>query len=401
MHERFSRAIRQWAAQALAPVWQEEGRRVRWGIWRSMWRGIWWRLAAGGMRRQRAAYYGYLAGRLAPGGGRTLRALFEDDARRYGPREARGWLSMQWAQRCALQGGDLEQLWQGVFPATELRLLRVAQHAGADALRQTLQDLAQAVALVTKVRTGVQQTLSVAVLACLILLVMLAAVPVWTAPHLAAMFGPMPPVFHGRAASALFSFAGGLMQAWPWLLMPALALCVLLPASFTRARGRLRLRLDKLAPWRLHRDFHAVRFLALLQVLLRPRSGMVMPMRDQLELLWSALPPWLQWHVERMNETLAHGAPVGEIFATGLFERETRWMLDDMVEADGLDGGMAQIQARLESLVAGRVLARARFWRWAMLLGAAGGVLALLFWHYMVIDDLRRALTNYHAAGMS
>ncbi|CAM4326061.1 hypothetical protein [Kerstersia similis] len=389
MSERFIDRIRRWKSQR-GP--QGLGSGLQW---------VWRRLAAGSMRRRRAAYYAYLAGRLGQGGGRTLRGLFEDDARRYGAWEARGWLSQQWAQRCAQQGGDLEQLWQGVFPATELRLLRVAQHAGSDALRQTLQDLAQAVALVMKVRASVQQTLAVALLACLVLLAMVLAVPVWTAPHLAAMFGHMPPLYHGQAARTLFAFADGLTQIGPWLAVPGLGLAILLPLSFTEASGRLRLALDHLAPWRLHRDFHAVRFLALLQVLLRPRAGMVMPMRDQLELLWSALPAWLQWHVERMNEVLASAAPIGGIFATGLFERETRWMLDDMLEAGGLDGGMAQIQAKLETQVAARVLARAHFWRWVLLLAAAGGVLSLLFWHYMVIDDLRRALANYHAAGAS
>ncbi|MCH4271444.1 hypothetical protein [Kerstersia gyiorum] len=372
------------------------------GMWRVFSDGaqrLWQRVAAAEMRRRRAGYYGYLAGRLAQDQGRTLRTLFESDARRYGRWEARGWLSGQWAQRCTQQGGDLEQLWQGVFPATELRLLHVAQQAGGEALRQTLRDMAQAVALILKIRAGVRQTLAVALLACLILFATLLAVPVWTAPHMAAMFGDMPTAYYGQAARALFAFATGLEQVWPWLAAPGVILLFLLPASFTHARGRLRQVLDYLAPWRLHRDFHAVRFLALLQVLLRPRAGMVMPLREQLDLLWDALPPWLQWHVERMSEALARGGQVREMFATGLFERETRWMLDDMLEADGLDGGMAQIQAQLEAQAAAGVLGRAKFWRWCLLLLAAAGVLALLFWHYMVIDDLRHALANYQAAG--
>lgn len=361
---------------------------------------VWW-VTAAGMRRRRADYYVYLSGRLRQGGRiRTLRGLFEDDARRYGAWQERGRLSAQWAMRCDQLGGNLEQLWQGVFPATELRLLRVAQQAGGDALAETLHDLSVAVALIMKLRAGVWQTLAAALVSMVVLAASYLAVPLWTAPRMAAMFGHIPTAYYGQATRALFGMAQFLSGAWPWLAAAGCVLIAALPASFSQLSGRTRQWLECLAPWRMHRDFHAVRFLALLQVLLRPRAGMVMPLREQLDLLWGALPPWLQWHVEKMQAALAAGGQVQGIFATGLFDRETRWLLDDLVEAGGLDAGMALIRTQLESRVAARVLARARFWRWVLLLAAVTGVLTLLFWHYAVIDELRRALANHHAAGM-
>jgi hypothetical protein len=87
-----------------------------------------------------------------------------------------------------------------------------------------------------------------------------------------------------------------------------------------------------------------------------------------------------------------------EIFGTGLLDADTWWYMADMMDALGMEAGLAQVRLRVESRLLARVRRQASVLRWALLLTSVAGVLGITLWHYAVIDELRQALTNFYAS---
>ncbi|VFR47667.1 Integral membrane protein [plant metagenome] len=356
-----------------------------------------WFHASRQLRRERADYYEYLAERMAAGvGGKTLLALFRGDAARRG-NAPRARLSAEWARRCEASGGDLFEVWSGVFPEEDLLLLRTAQQAGAAALVQALRDLADATRLVEGARRTLRQTLAAGVVALCVLAGMLAAVPHYTAPRLWRTFQGVPLELHGPTAQAFQQFSVWL-QAW----LPAClsGLCIVLSGfvlSLPRHTGRVRTVLDRHAPWSLYRDFQGLRFLLLLALLLRPQGHRVIALRDALARVAGSSGVWVAWQAQRVGDRLDAGWAGADVFDTGLFDPELGGFLQDMIDAHGMDTGLRRATERLRTQALRRLSGQAQAWRWVLLLGALAGLLALAAWHYAVIDDLRRAMMIHHA----
>lgn len=351
------------------------------------------------LRRGRADYYEYLAERMQAGAGaKTLLDLFLDDARRYGPGTPRGSLSHRWAVACQEQGADIYLIWQGVFPDEELLLLRIAQQSGAEAFAQTLADLAAAVRLITQVRRDLLQTVGVGLAALAVLLAMLAAVPYYTAPRLWHAFQGVPHSHLGPAAKAFREFATALERGWPWLAAGVTALAAGCLASLPLYTGALRAVLDRVAPWSLYRDFQALRFLALLALLVRRRGHRVMALREALGRIAGGASRWMAWQAQRMCERMDLGAAGASIFDTGLLERETLWFMQDMIDAHGMDQGLLRGRSRLETRAVRRLVRQSRALRWLLLLASLACLFGLLAWHYGVVDELRRALMLHQAS---
>nr|MBF0684792.1 general secretion pathway protein [Pseudomonas sp.] len=72
--------------------------------------------------------------------------------------------------------------------------------------------------------------------------------------------------------------------------------------------------------------------------------------------------------------------------------------LADMMTVHGVDGGLSRTRQRIESRIIVDVLRRALALHWTILLFAVGVLIAMTFWHFSVIDELRRALQAYYAA---
>lgn len=350
-------------------------------------------------QRQRADYYDYLADLIDSLQGRkTLRDMFDDDAHRYGPRTVRGRLALRWSRLYQESGGDLAATWAGAVPDDERQLIATAQRAGGGALAQALRDLADAARLVGQVRDTLTATCAAGVVALAVAIGLLCAVPFFTVPRLQQVFQALPPDYYGPLTQALYAVSQVLRQ---WLVFWAALLAGgawLAAWSMPALTGPWRARLDRLFPWRLYRDFHAIRFLAMLAVLLRQRGNIDTRLRQALvALAWHA-PPWLAWHVDEMLARVERGVVGANTFDTGLLDGETGWFMADMIAARGVEAGVAQARARVESRTLARVRRQALALRWAMLLGAVVAVLALALWHYGVIDELRRALTNFYAS---
>lgn len=358
------------------------------------------RLDAWRFRAARADYYEYLAEMLrALQGRKTLLDHFEDDAVRYGPSSVRGRLSKHWARRYQETGGDLAAAWAGALPADECLLIAAGQQAGGDALVEVLRDLAHVTRLMHRLRGELVATTAAGLAAACVACALLCAVPYYTVPRLQQVFQSLPEDYLGPVTRKLYALARGVrrtLAAWAFGLPAGAALVFW---SLPNLTGRLRGRLDRFLFWRLYRDFHAIRFLAMLGVLLRRRGNIDTRLREALSsLAWNAR-PWLAAHVAAMLARIDAGIVGVDSLETGLLDRELWWFLADMSAAHGLAEGLQQTRLRVESHAAARLRRQAQVLRWACLLGSAGAVIGLTLWHYAAIDELRRALMQFHAAG--
>lgn len=354
-----------------------------------------WRFGA-----MRGDYYAYLAEMLrALQGRKTLLDHFEDDARRYGPASVRGRLSRHWARRYQETGGDLAAAWAGSLPADECLLIAAGQQAGGDALVEVLQDLAHVTRLIHRIRGELIATTAAGLVAACVACALLWAVPYFTVPRLQQVFQGLPGDYLGPVTRNLYALAHGVRRTLAvWVLgLPAGA--ALMFWSLSNFTGRLRARLDRFLFWRLYRDFHAIRFLAMLGVLLRRRGNIDTRLREALSgLAWNAR-PWLAAHVGTMLARIDAGIVGVDSLDTGLLDRELWWFLTDMAAAHGLVGGLQQTRLRVEFHAAERLRRQAQALRWVCLLCSAGTVIGLALWHYAAIDELRRALMQFHATG--
>jgi hypothetical protein len=348
----------------------------------------------------RGDYYGYLADLVeAVDGRKTLRDIFADDARRYGEGCVRGRLSRHWASAFEACGGDVARAWAGTLPVDELQLLHAAQGAGAGAFCATLRDLSRTCGLLDDVRGTLVGTLAAGVVAAILVGCMACAVAYFTVPQLQAVFQGVPAHYYGASTRRLFCAAVLLRNAWPAGLAGLCIGCWMIAWSLPNLVGAARARLDRLPFLRLYRDFHGIRFLSILSVLVRQRGNVDTRLREALLAQAAGARPWLAWHVQAMLTRIEAGLVSAETFATGLLDQEVQWYLDDLISARGLESGIATAASRVQDRVLPRVRREALVLRWALLCGAVAALLGLAMWHYAVIDELRRALIHFHSGG--
>src|SRR5690606_38172406 len=306
--------------------------------------------------RNRRSYYEYLAALLqGTAGARTLKQIFAADARRYGPQSASGSLSRRWLELFQAAGGDLYATSFGTFPVNELAILRGAQSQGTDTLVATLVELSRVVGVIDTARNILRTSLLTAVLALAIVTATVLLVPAFTVPRLREAFGAIPVEYHGGAASSLFRFADVIAQLWPIALLCSVLIACLVPISFARYVGWGRSWLDRIGPWRVYRQVHALRFLAMLAVALGKGEHGATRLRQGLELQLAGATPWLAAHVLRMVHHVDSGRQGVAIFDTGLMDPSQLWFLDDMVAARGLTPGLRACSDWVERHVLGVV----------------------------------------------
>lgn len=356
------------------------------------------RLDALRFRARRADYYEYLADLVEGTQGRkNLRDIFDDDARRYGRRTVRGRLSHYWAAAYLEAGGDLGAAWSGTLPTDECVLLGCVQDEGGD-LAAALRDLARAVRLGADAWVAVVSAAAAGVAAAAVALALLCAIPFFSVPRLQQVFQTVPPEDYGRLTRGLFALAQALRQ---WLLLWlvfSIGVTLLSLWSLPNVTGAFRAACDRWLLWRLYRDFQAIRFLCLLAVLVRQHGAADTRLRHALAVQARGARPWMHAHLQSMLNRLDGGASGPEIFSTGLLDDETWWYMADMMDALGLESGLARVRQRVESRLLARVRRQAAVLRWSLLIGSLATVLGVTLWHYGVIDELRRALTNFYAS---
>ncbi|MGS1106584.1 hypothetical protein ACVCNH_10100 [Achromobacter anxifer] len=356
------------------------------------------RLDALRFRAGRADYYEYLADLVEGTQGRkNLRDVFEDDARRHGGDTVRGRLSRHWAAMYLEAGGDLGAAWTDTLPSSECLLLSCVQEEGGD-LSAALRDVARAVRLASDAWLALVSAAMAGVAAAAVAFALLCAIPFFSVPRLQQVFQAVPAEDYGRLTRALFALAQGLRQWLALWLVLLLGLALLSLWSLPRYIGSLRPGLDRWLLWRLYRDFHAIRFLALLAVLVRQHGAADTRLRRALAVQARDAAAWMHAHLQDMLGRIDGGQTGPEIFGTGLLDADTWWYMADMMDALGMEAGLAQARLRIESRLLARVRRQASALRWSLLLSSLVAVLGITLWHYGVIDELRHALTNFYAS---
>jgi type II secretory pathway component PulF len=230
-------------------------------------------------------------------------------------------------------------------------------------------------------------------------MVLACAAPYYTVPRLQAIFQAVPDAYHGTLTRALFSFAELVRDGLPLLAAGTAGGLWLVLWSLPNLVGPWRRRLDGWFIWRLYRDVNAIRFLALLAVLVRRRGNVDIRLRQALAMQADHAGPWLGWHIRQMLGRIDTGLVGADSFDTGMIDRSIWWHLHDMIAAHGMAAGLDRAADRVERRALSRVGRQAQALRWVLLLGAVAAVIGLALWHYAVVDELRRAMMHVHAAG--
>ncbi len=354
--------------------------------------------AAWQFKSQRADFYDYLADLIsATSGTKTLLSIFQDDARRYPASSVRGVLSMSWSQRFPETGGDLFATWFGSLPTEDLVAIQAAQYAGAGALPQTLRQLSAVVRVTDAASREFFQTIVTGLLSMLVACTSVFLIPMFTADRLVQAFVSLPAEYYGPMANALFTTSEWLRRIW-WLIVLALGLLVWSVVwSLPNQVGSIRQVLDRWAIWRLYRVVHAVRFLSLLAVLLKPRGNIGARLREALQIQALGATPWLRSHVASMLSRIDAGFKAIDALDTGLVDDETWWYFTDMVNTLGLDQGLQRTCQRLSLHTVKKLSAQALIIRWVLLMCSVAVVLGIAFWHFRVFEELRQGLSLYYA----
>ncbi|WMD23144.1 hypothetical protein RAS12_12425 [Achromobacter seleniivolatilans] len=348
-------------------------------------------------RSRRADYYEYLADLVEGTQGRkSLRDIFEDDARRYGPGTVRGRLSRHWALSYLEAGGDLGGAWASTLPARDCLLLACVQEEGGD-LPAALKDIARAVRLAADARMAVMTAAATGMVAALVAFALLCAIPFFSVPRLQSVFQTVPAEDYGRLTQGLFALAGYVREWLVLWLVSTVGLALLGQWSLANLTGPWRDRLDSWLIWRLYRDFQAIQFLSLLAVLVREHGAADTRLRRALSVQCRGAQPWLRGHLQTMLDRTDAGVAGPELFNTGLLDAETWWFMADMMDASGLETGLARVRLRVEERLLVRVLRQASTLRWTLLIASLATVLGITLWHYGVINELRQSLTNFYA----
>ena len=355
-------------------------------------------VAASRFKGQRADFYEYLADLIdATSGTKTLLSVFQDDAQRYTRQRPRGVLSACWAERFLMTGGDLFATWYGTLPTEDLVAIQAAQYAGSGALTQTLRQLAAVVRVTDAASREFFQTSLVGFFGLLVALASLFSIPLFTADRLAQAFSSLPAEFHGPVTRSLFQTSSWLKGAWLVVLLLLVGLAWMTAWSLPHLVGPLRTFLDQWGIWRLYRVVHAVRFLSLLAVLLKPRGNVGARLREALLAQQRGTTRWLDHHLSMMLARIDAGFNGTDALDTGLSDAETWWYLTDMVNTLGLDAGLQRTRVRLEQHTVRRIAVQAIALRWLLLLSSVAIVAGVAFWHYRVIEEFRQGLVLHYA----
>jgi hypothetical protein len=227
---------------------------------------------------------------------------------------------------------------------------------------------------------------------------MLLAIPWFTVPRLLQTFAELPPEYHGRLTRALIDLSDGVQAHWLFVLILTVGGGLLFLWSLPNTSGSVRRVLDKHGLWRIYRYLHALRFLALLAIVLAHDEGGSTQLRPALVSQKGGLSPWHASYIDAMLTRIDGGMTGADTFDTGLLDRDQFWFLSDMIMARGLHAGLLLTTERLRTHILGTVARQASVLRWMLLLGCLACLMGLGLWHYAVIDELRRSLMLFYAS---
>lgn len=348
-------------------------------------------------KRHRVDYFHYLAQLLqATHGQLTLRAIFALESQRYGLNTYRGRLATYWGQSYEQNGGDLVQTWGGMLSSVDRLIIQLAQLRGDSALAVAFELLAQQHQELKVLRSQLSQTLWPVVIAILLLSLILSLIPLFTVPELRSTFAVLPVEWYGAKTRALFN-AAEFMQSYGLVIGVSASLGLLATVlSLAWLIGPMRDALDFIEPWASYKKFQTTYFFGLLALLLNERVTQLR-LGQAVQQIAQGSDRWLAWQAQKIQTRMLQGEVGARGFATGLLPRTWQWFFEDIEQSQSILRAISLMHQRLLYQFKKDLLLKAHVWRWLLLLACVGLMLAIGGWHYVVIDEMRRALLMFYS----
>lgn len=342
--------------------------------------------------RQQVDYFMYLSQLLAGAQGKiTMRTVFAQEIKRYGMGHFRGRLARKWLLDFEDNGGDLALTWRAWVPYEVWLFIRLSQQQGNEMLVLALQQVAQQLQQRKKMQRQLLLLLSPAFAAVVVCGLMLFAIPLFTVPSLQEVFAVVPVDVYGEHTIRLFRFSQWLQNyALLAVLCVGLGLSVVF-YSLGRYQGRVRPILDHLEPWKSYKLIAGWQLLALLALLLKSSTSNLR-FASALVLLFERASPWLRGYLTRIQQRIDQGEAGSKSLDVGLMPSEVVWFMQDLEQCQGVAGALRHTAERQKWVLERSLTVKAHIWRWLILLGCVIFLLSLGGWHYIVMDEFRKAL---------
>lgn len=349
-------------------------------------------------KKNQADYFLYLSHLLRGSQGQfTVHSIFVADAQRYGLRHYRGRLSHHWLTLYESNGGDLSATWHSVLSTDAWLLIRASQARGDQAFLNALDALATQLQAFQQMRKQVMQLMWPAILAFFIFSLMWIIVPTYTVPQLMATFSAVPESYYGLYTLRLLGWAN-FSKSYGFILLILISfLAIGIIFSLSRYHGRWRRWLDFLEPWQSYKKTHALRLLALLSLLLN-KSTTELRLSQAVQMINHGDNVWFNYQVNQIQTRILQGEVGAKSFETDLLSSDVFWFLQDMEKSQGIAKALQLTTRRLHVLLIEQLPIKAQIWRWVLLLSCVFALLIIAGWHYVVIDELRRALLMLYAS---
>ncbi|AQS50972.1 hypothetical protein PAEH1_04215 [Paenalcaligenes hominis] len=360
-----------------------------------MWWQRYWDVSR--FKRQRVDYFNYLSQLLQGTNGQlTLRAVFALESQRYGLGTYRGRLATYWGQQYEQNGGDLVQTWGSLLSSVDQLVIQLGQLRGDNALAVALQLLAQQHQELKALRSQLSHVLWPVALAMLLLGSVFSLIPLFTVPELKSTFAVLPAALYGAKTRALFAMAD-LMRSYGLIMAACFSLgftAVLL--SLPWLVGPMRDKVDCLEPWASYKKFQVTYLFGLLSLLLNQQVAQLR-LGQAIQQIAQGSDRWLAWQAQKIQTRMLQGEVGARGFATGLLPRAWQWFFEDIEQSQSLLPAISLMHQRLLDHFKKELLIKAHVWRWLLLLTCVGVMLAIGAWHYIVIDEMRRALLMFYS----
>lgn len=349
-------------------------------------------------KKNQADYFLYLSHLLQGSQGQfTVRNIFAADAQRYGQQHYRGRLSSHWLMLYENNGGDLSATWQSVLSTDAWLLIRASQARGDQAFLKALDALAIQLQIFKQLRKQIMQLLWPAILALVLFGLMWIIVPNYTVPQLMSTFSAVPESYYGLHTLRLLKWANFSQNYGFILLLLMIGFSGAIVFSLSRYQGKGRKWLDLIDPWQSYKKTYALRLLALLSLLLN-NSATELRLSQAVQMINHSDNVWFNYQVTQIQTRILQGEVGAKSFDINLLSSDVFWFLQDMEKSQGIAKALQLTTRRLHVLLIEQLPIKAQIWRWVLLLSCVFALLIIAGWHYVVIDELRRALLMLYAS---
>ena len=349
---------------------------------------------------RRHAYLDLLADQLERIGGRVnYMELFSREASRYYG-TGRGKLAAFWIDCMEGRGARLAEIWKESFPPDELAIISVAELRGKDSTIAALRNIARVGVAISVSQSEFLKTAAVGVIAVGLACSTLLAMPLFFKPLFMDIYSMVPPDLYGPLTKRFFAISDFIKYSAPFIGVGLLAILMWIRWALPNWVGERRTWADdKIGLFKAYRQFKGSLFLATFASLTSSNGSDVTNQRNALKLMASQLTPWLRSKVTLMLRKIDEtGAKDAELFDVGVVDKETFYLISDLVDARGLGEGLGQAGRESEKRVVATIREKGNVVRWILLGGSLITVFSIVGSVYGLMFEFKAAIQVWTSA---